>query len=410
MVSDYKIEEFTLSPDGARRAVQAGGTMAPAEAELKSREATRRAYTIISELAELRKQKPPAFAIFSSPSKKLLAEFSALLHAKPCWVDLDARHKYQTVGGRYTLLHQAAESGVIDVITLLLDAGANINSVSDRGTALRLAIGQHHEEITRLLLSKGADPNRSKPDALEAAHFNISNESLPIFQAASGNLGNAVVSLVGHGANPNEYDPHWRKYVLTETTFGSNLRAAKALIDCDANPNLHTEHGSATALAEAGRGGSIDYITLLLDAGSDLTIPNAGRNAMTESAFWNKQGRDEEKNARRNCFSTRFNEAQACYASWSQRLTEAQNPAQEIRKISARDVIYHANIGKLDLLLEQPAWNAAKDHLQQLLVQLPPWMTGHIAKTQPTLLIASAPIASGWSDRISSGACTQISR
>jgi ankyrin repeat protein len=52
----------------------------------------------------------------------------------------------------------AAVRGRVDEITLLLDAGADINAVGEHGyTALHEAVEQGHYDIVKLLLERGVD-------------------------------------------------------------------------------------------------------------------------------------------------------------------------------------------------------------------------------------------------------------
>jgi ankyrin repeat protein len=58
-----------------------------------------------------------------------------------------------------TALHFAASIGFLDGVQLLLDAGASINYTGQFGTALRAAVSGQNEDVVKLLLQSGADPN-----------------------------------------------------------------------------------------------------------------------------------------------------------------------------------------------------------------------------------------------------------
>lgn len=61
----------------------------------------------------------------------------------------------------YTLLHFAAEYGLVDFLEELLEKGANINVLTTKNeTPLYLACRRNQEEVAVLLLENGADPNR----------------------------------------------------------------------------------------------------------------------------------------------------------------------------------------------------------------------------------------------------------
>jgi uncharacterized protein len=70
--------------------------------------------------------------------------------------DVNAREK------RYgdTALMWAAVAGHVDVVRLLIEAGADVRAVDDEGvTALQLARANGHTEVANALLAAGADPN-----------------------------------------------------------------------------------------------------------------------------------------------------------------------------------------------------------------------------------------------------------
>ena len=69
----------------------------------------------------------------------------------------------------YTLLLVAAAFGHERLVDVLLRRGANINYLTDEGTALILATQNHHPAVVRLLLRAGADPSLRDCDDLFTA-------------------------------------------------------------------------------------------------------------------------------------------------------------------------------------------------------------------------------------------------
>ena len=97
-------------------------------------------------------------------------------------------------------LIQAARTGSLDTITLLLDSGADPNLPGPTGdgwdaTPLQHAILARHAGAVRLLLQRGVDPNRSGPNAPP-----------PLLLAAGDTDPTFVNLLLAHGADPTVED------------------------------------------------------------------------------------------------------------------------------------------------------------------------------------------------------------
>ncbi len=77
-----------------------------------------------------------------------------------CWGDEKYQIPAEKMLNRITPLMQAAQNGHSEIVSLLLDAGADINISECEGqNSLLIASGQGHEEIVQLLLQKGAKVN-----------------------------------------------------------------------------------------------------------------------------------------------------------------------------------------------------------------------------------------------------------
>ena len=114
---------------------------------------------------------------------------------------LDDGHKADEGGDSWTALIWASRSGSIEAITLLLDAGADVNLPGPTGdnwdaTPLQHAILARQSTAVSLLLDRGADLNRSTgPDGVA-----------PLFLAA-GDTDPAILKLLlAHGADPTVED------------------------------------------------------------------------------------------------------------------------------------------------------------------------------------------------------------
>lgn len=92
----------------------------------------------------------------------------------------------------YTPLHHAAIGGHTEVVEVLLESGAKIDTMGSRGeTALFLASSKGNAEVVELLLKAGADPNQASADG-----------KTPLHRAAMVGNAETVVALLAAGADP----------------------------------------------------------------------------------------------------------------------------------------------------------------------------------------------------------------
>ena len=124
------------------------------------------------------------------------------------------------------LLHTAAGRGDLEMVKLLLDAGAEVDPKDDnRMTAMHTAVLSGKTEVVRHLLSVGADANQR------------SRFQHPLYSAA----------------------------------FGNRLEIAKMLLDAGAQVDQKTLY-QYTALSTAGQHNHVELMELLLDAGAEVDL------------------------------------------------------------------------------------------------------------------------------------------
>ncbi|KAF2635783.1 ankyrin, partial [Massarina eburnea CBS 473.64] len=72
---------------------------------------------------------------------------------------LEANVDVNKIGPRSSALHQASAAGQLELVSKLLDHGADPN-INDRwlGTALHAATANHESDIVKLLLDRNANP------------------------------------------------------------------------------------------------------------------------------------------------------------------------------------------------------------------------------------------------------------
>jgi ankyrin repeat protein len=110
-------------------------------------------------------------------------------------------HRADETSNSWTALIWAARSGSVDAVTLLLDSGADVNQDGPTGddwdaTPLQHAILERQPAVVRLLLERGADPNRGS-----------GRKSLsPLFLAAGDADPTILTLLLAHGVDVTAED------------------------------------------------------------------------------------------------------------------------------------------------------------------------------------------------------------
>ena len=134
---------------------------------------------------------------------------------------------HQTRG--YTPLYNAVMGGLTDVVKLLLDRGADPNRAKKDGktiTPLHRAVEHHNAEMIKLLLKAGADPNMGS-----------SIDFTPLHRAACISIATDKVKLLlDAGANPNAMDKRGRT-PLTWAIDNKRKDKVKLLLEWGANPS-----------------------------------------------------------------------------------------------------------------------------------------------------------------------------
>lgn len=147
-----------------------------------------------------------------------LAAVRSLLDAKPMLVNMKAErdkhsaNRHSWIGSGLTPLYEAASSGKIEMVALLLDYGAAMATKSY--DALKGAVRFDHAAIVAFLLARGADVEGRLRDGQRLSD-ETSREPAPLSLAAM--KGNTLIAqlLLEHGADVNAVGPtgrtalHW---------------------------------------------------------------------------------------------------------------------------------------------------------------------------------------------------------
>ncbi|KAL2036493.1 hypothetical protein N7G274_010759 [Stereocaulon virgatum] len=168
-----------------------------------------------------------------------------------------------------TPLKVAAERGFVQIATMLLNAGAQVNlqTVGSKFTALHCALRSKRAAMVQFLLEHGADPNACSPDSSPCTPLQI---ALTEFDT-----NNEIASaLIDAGAHVN------RTPCIGLAARAGNLQAVQLLLKAGADVNSRLGDES-TALQQAIAKCDADLIKLLIEAGADSNEPNAGISAET---------------------------------------------------------------------------------------------------------------------------------
>jgi len=217
----------------------------------------------------------------------------------------------------------AAREGDIESAKILLDAGADVNQLTNYGwTPLLVATNNRHYKLGAYLIERGADVNLANkgdwtPLYLATDNRNIEGGDFPVPKPDMDNL-EFIRILLDHGANPNA---RVKENTLSRTIFTMQwffaagatpfVRAAqsgdtalmKLLLSHGADPMAETDHGDTALTAAAGIGwvegvtyeqsakDNLEAIKMLLDLGLDPNHANHdGRTPLMGAAL---KGRNE---------------------------------------------------------------------------------------------------------------------
>jgi ankyrin repeat protein len=184
-------------------------------------------------------------------------------------------------------LQDAAEIGDLNQIKLLLQNGANIDSIDNRGrTALYVAAIEGRSNIVSYLLDQGADPNKGA---------SWKSNQRPLHVAAEYGHVNVIRDLLRHGAKIDERTTMGETVLQYAAWYGRSA-AVKLLLEQGANPNARDQYGYSALhfrytpqdvnVLNQATGGPFEsnfkeVAILLVSAGTDVNAPAKNPNGYT---------------------------------------------------------------------------------------------------------------------------------
>ena len=158
-------------------------------------------------------------------------------------------------------LVRAVDGDALDVARALLALGVSADAID--GKPLALAARSGHVEMMRLLLDAGADPNRVGQQGQS-----------PLALAVIHRQDEAIEVLLAAGADPDGTSN------ASPLLFAIDTKTAGRLLGAGASPDARDANG-ATALSGAVMLGDLAMVELLLDNGADVNATDkAGRPAL----------------------------------------------------------------------------------------------------------------------------------
>ena len=209
-----------------------------------------------------------------------------LLWDKP---NIDIESKDTEYNG--TLLSWASKMGHLEVVKLLLNKKADVNTADkDRLMPLHWASFYGHVEVVKLLLNKKADVNTADKDRWMPLHWASHNGqvevikllldkeagvnaaghdgSTPLYLALENRHIEVIKLLLNKEANVNTAY-YGGKTLLQSASISGYIEVIKLLLNKEANVNA-ADHGGWTPLHWASKMGHVEVIKLLLDKEADV--------------------------------------------------------------------------------------------------------------------------------------------
>ncbi|MCD4783590.1 MAG: ankyrin repeat domain-containing protein [Candidatus Eremiobacteraeota bacterium] len=186
--------------------------------------------------------------------------------------DIDARDSEKGE----TLLHRAAQQGHEEVISLLLDRGANVNIKNNMGEIpLHHAVSLNSSKIAILLILNGADVRAVSIDGVTPLHI-----------AAENSNENMVTYLISRKVRVNEKDKHSCTPLHIAAMHG-NAGAVEVLVKNGADINAKDDMGE-TPLHKSAKSGNSEVVEVLMKNGAYVnSIDNKGQTPLRIAVLQN---------------------------------------------------------------------------------------------------------------------------
>ena len=165
--------------------------------------------------------------------------------------------------GSLSLLHIAAQHGAIDVLRLLLEAGADANSCEPRGnTPLRLAVGSGQTACVRELIPH-TNLRIFSADGINVLHASIICNQPEIFKLLLPHFADNIDVCTIKPRPPADPNDAYNDTPLHLACLGGYHAMVKALLAAGASRTAH-DNNSFSCLHAAAQEGHLTCVTLLI--------------------------------------------------------------------------------------------------------------------------------------------------
>ncbi len=164
-----------------------------------------------------------------------------------------------------TALYIASQRGHITICLQLLKKNANVSAMNSIGyTPLMAAIKSGHEDVAKLLLKAGANPD---PEVIITSDIDVITSFTPLTLAASNELNGMVGELLKRKVDVNKPSGDgWT--ALKYAAKNGNVEIVKMLLKAEASVEIADNDGWTPLMNAAGEGHA-KVVTLLLNQGAN---------------------------------------------------------------------------------------------------------------------------------------------
>ncbi|EWZ85352.1 hypothetical protein FOWG_11854 [Fusarium oxysporum f. sp. lycopersici MN25] len=186
---------------------------------------------------------------------------------------------------RETAISLASENGHVEIVDLLLKAGAHSDACGLEGLPiLCLAVDHGHLDVVRLLLDKGADVDCQDHDGWRPLHFAAQREHSEAL----------MEELLNHGADIHAVDQYDETCLFKATTY-ANIETMIFLVRHGADVCARNHEGNSCLQESINNWrSSLDFIQALLENGADVNNRNIkGKTCLHMFPFWSSLNNED---------------------------------------------------------------------------------------------------------------------